>query len=364
MNVDLPAVNVLSLCSGYGGIDLGIRLAIPQARTRCYVEIEGTAAKILAARIADGSLDDAPLWSNLKTFDGKPWRGVVDILVGGYPCQPFSCAGKQLGAKDPRHLWPHIARIVREVQPEWCFFENVDAHLRLGGHEVFEELDRMGYGVACGLFSAEEVGAPHRRLRLFILAHKHRAGAVEDASRLIGPRQERQDSGRRRGIREAADGLADSRNGLLPLARRRSRGRAGTGSAGTEMADAGRMPEHESGKPCHEESTGQRRHQSLRGRTLVADSPEPRSPQLYPGERDEEECAAVVGRSWPAFPPGPNDLAAWKELLAFDPTLEPALCGPADGAASRVDQLRALGNGCVPLVVAHAYRTLRQAFPS
>lgn len=104
----LPAFNVLSLCSGIGGLDLGLRLALPQARTVCYAEREVYPAAVLAARIADGALDDAPIWSDLRRFDGQPWRGVVDCIIGGYPCQPFSLAGKRLGTRDPRFVWPHI----------------------------------------------------------------------------------------------------------------------------------------------------------------------------------------------------------------------------------------------------------------
>jgi site-specific DNA-cytosine methylase len=91
--------------------------------------------------------------------------------ITGYPCQPFSAAGKRGGAADPRHLWPEVARIVRECAPEWVFLENVAGHVTLGLETVLRELWRMGYTPAAGLFSAAEVGAPHQRLRIFILAH-------------------------------------------------------------------------------------------------------------------------------------------------------------------------------------------------
>jgi DNA (cytosine-5)-methyltransferase 1 len=127
----------------------------------------------------DGSLDEAPIWSDVRTFRGIQWRGKVDIIAGGYPCQPFSCAGKQEGAGDPRHLWPAIKRIVEDVRPSLCFFENVPNHLNLGFREVCEDLWGMGFGVEAGIFSAEEVGAPHLRKRLFILAHTDRRGREE-----------------------------------------------------------------------------------------------------------------------------------------------------------------------------------------
>jgi DNA (cytosine-5)-methyltransferase 1 len=124
----------------------------------------------------EGTLDDAPLWSDLRTFDGKPWRGIVDCIIGGYPCQPFSYAGKKLGEHDPRHLWPDIYRIIRECEPTWCFFENVEGHVRLGYFDIVRpSLERLGYHVEEEIVEASEVGAPHRRRRLFILAGKQSA---------------------------------------------------------------------------------------------------------------------------------------------------------------------------------------------
>ena len=162
----------LSLCAGAGGLDLGLHLAIAGYRTVCYVERESYAASTLVGRMENAALDCAPVWDDVASFDGKAWRGMVDIIHGGYPCQPFSVAGRKLGDKDPRHLWPHIARIVREIKPPVCFFENVGGHLRLGFEQVADDLHRMGYRVKAGLFTAAEVGAPHKRERLFILAYR------------------------------------------------------------------------------------------------------------------------------------------------------------------------------------------------
>ena len=85
---------------------MGIKLAVPNARTILFVERESYACEVLATRMQEGSLDCAPVWTDIRTFDGKPWRGVVDCVVGGYPCQPFSFAGKRAGENDERHLWP------------------------------------------------------------------------------------------------------------------------------------------------------------------------------------------------------------------------------------------------------------------
>ena len=170
--MDTPqTITHVSVCAGYGGIDLGLKRAIPDLRTVAFSEIEGYACANLVAKMEAGLLDAAPIWTNLKTFPWSEFRGKVDILSGGYPCQPFSAAGKRLGTEDPRHLWPFIADGIRLMQPRLCFFENVEGHVSLGLRAVIEELGSLGYETTWGIFSASEVGAPHQRKRIFILAH-------------------------------------------------------------------------------------------------------------------------------------------------------------------------------------------------
>ncbi len=168
-NVDSHPQSILSLCAGVGGLDLSLRLALPASQTICYVENEAYCCEVLASRMEEGFLAQAPIWTDLKTFDGRAWRGKVDIVTAGYPCQGFSVAGRRLGAADPRHLWPEVARVISECEPRIVFLENVSNHLRLGFRSVAEDLRRMGYKVAATLLRAEEVGASHRRERLFIL---------------------------------------------------------------------------------------------------------------------------------------------------------------------------------------------------
>lgn len=166
----------LSLCAGYGGLDLGLHIAEPLYRTVGFVERESHAAATLVARMEDQALAPAPIWDDLRTFDGRPWRGRVHIVSAGYPCQPFSAAGKRGGDTDPRHLWPTVARIVDEVEPELVFCENVEGHLSLGFADVVRSLHGLGYSVKAGLFTAREAGASHRRRRLFLLAYADRGG--------------------------------------------------------------------------------------------------------------------------------------------------------------------------------------------
>ncbi|MEO0496268.1 MAG: DNA cytosine methyltransferase [Pseudomonadota bacterium] len=215
-------LNGIALCAGVGGLELGLHIAEPEFRTVCYVEREVFPAATLVARMADKAMDNAPIWSDVKTFDGRPWRGKVHILAGGYPCQPFSAAGKQRGAADPRHLWPDFSRIIDEIRPEWCFFENVEGHLDLGATDVVKDLSRLGYSVKAGLFSAREVGASHLRRRLYIVAHasevhlyqqcghRDRAGWTEAESRC---KSDWQTSGLRAGGSNVDDDM-DANTGL------------------------------------------------------------------------------------------------------------------------------------------------------
>lgn len=176
----------LALCAGVGGLELGVSLAAPRVRTICFVEREAYAAAILVARMRDGALDPAPIWSDVATFDAVPWRGVVDIVTAGYPCQPFSAAGNRAGVNDRRHLWPHIERIVRDAEPLHVFAENVADHLSNGFDVIARSLGAMGFRVAATLHTAAEHGAPHRRERLFWLATR------DDPSALLADADEQQ----------------------------------------------------------------------------------------------------------------------------------------------------------------------------
>ena len=123
-------MNGLAVCAGYDGIGLSVSLVCPEYRTVCYVEREAYAAAILAAKMGDGSLAPAPIWDDLGTFDGRRWRGVVDIVTAGLPCQPYSSAGKRLGHADERAIWPRFLEVVEAVRAPLVFLENVPPFLR------------------------------------------------------------------------------------------------------------------------------------------------------------------------------------------------------------------------------------------
>ena len=163
--------NIISFCTGYGGIESGIRRAGVDVRTVCNVEIEVFVQANLVAKIEQKLMDDAPIYSDLKTFPARIFRGKVHGITAGYPCQPFSSAGKRKGEKDPRHLWPYIRRHIRAIGPSWVFAENVRGHTTMGLWRVLSDLEEDGYRTEWGLYSAEETGAPHQRIRCFILGY-------------------------------------------------------------------------------------------------------------------------------------------------------------------------------------------------
>jgi DNA (cytosine-5)-methyltransferase 1 len=165
----LPA---LSFCPGLRGLERGIERVIGKFEVAAYVEIEAFIVSNLVNQMEAGLLAPAPIWTDVKTFNARPFRGKIGLALGGYPCQPFSNAGKRGGINDSRHLWPYLRDIIEIAEPRGCFFENVAGHLSIGYDIVRRELQELGYAVKEGIFSAEEVGATHQRKRLFVLAIK------------------------------------------------------------------------------------------------------------------------------------------------------------------------------------------------
>jgi DNA (cytosine-5)-methyltransferase 1 len=164
----------LALFAGAGGGLLASRLL--GWRTICAVEAEPYRREVLLRRQRDGLLDVFPIWDDVRTFDGRPWRGLVDVISAGFPCQPFSTAGKRRGADDERNLWPETARIIREVRPPYAFLENVPGLLSGYFGRVLGDLAEMGYDAEWCVLGADDLGAPHHRKRVWILAYTQEAG--------------------------------------------------------------------------------------------------------------------------------------------------------------------------------------------
>ena len=326
-------------------------------RTVCFIERDSFAASTLVGRMEDQAVDRAPVWDDLKTFDGKPWCGVVDLITGGYPCQPFSVAGKRRGTRDRRHLWPDVFRVVREIRPSICFFENVPGHLRLGYARVRADLRSTGYTVTEGLFTAAEVGASHKRERLFILANReglfrqsiqrrqqdrflqsmanadcHRTGERHpgdsigsNAQAICQRRNQSSPENESSDTVESGGALANPKN-------RRCRGRSDC----RDDMERERIPLSEEQKRADPRSEA-----PGRGRSGLAHAKSQSRSQSETGNRRQmssggsAEIGIVNVDELPAWPPSPADAERWKKILTQHPHLAPAVEDSALSARDR-----------------------------
>jgi len=171
-------MNELALFAGAGGCILGGKLL--GWRTVCAVERDAYASQVLAQRQNDGILEAFPIWSDITTFDGKPWRGIVDVVSGGFPCQDISAAGKGAGIEGERSgMWKEMARIIGEVRPTYAFVENSPMLTTRGLGTVLADLASLGFDAEWGVISAAEVGGLHKRERIWVLATNNDCKYVE-----------------------------------------------------------------------------------------------------------------------------------------------------------------------------------------
>ena len=173
-------MNHASLFSGIGGFDLA-------AEWMGWKNVLHVERDPFCQRVLKHHFPNSQPFDDVKTFDGRPFRGRIDILTGGFPCQPYSSAGKRLGKDDERHLWPEMCRIISEVAPTFVVGENVRGLLNWNGGVVFEEvcadLEALGYEVWTGIIPAAGVGAPHRRDRIWFVAHAYGGADVRTSRR-------------------------------------------------------------------------------------------------------------------------------------------------------------------------------------
>lgn len=163
-------MRVLDLFSGIGGFSLGLERAGMQ--TVAFCEIEPYCRKILRKH-----WPYVPIHDDIRNLDGSQYRGTIDLICGGYPCQPFSVAGKQKGQQDNRHLWPSMLEIIQTCRPRWVIAENVTGHVRLGLDKVLFDLEASGYTSQPIIIPACAVNAPHRRDRVWVLGYTEHDGS-------------------------------------------------------------------------------------------------------------------------------------------------------------------------------------------
>lgn len=225
----------LALFAGAGGGILGGHLL--GWRTVCAVEWADYPRRVLLARQRDGILPRFPIWDDVQTFDGNQWRGRVDVVSGGFPCQDISAAGKGEGIDGARSgMWHHMARIIREVRPRFAFVENSPMLTSRGLGRVLGDLASMGYNAEWCVLGADDCEAPHIRKRIWICAHSNQVGrrrrreepeqtnSLLQPARLVGragpwqevPGQKSALLGMANGVANGVDRLAATGNGQVP----------------------------------------------------------------------------------------------------------------------------------------------------
>ena len=304
-------MNELALFAGAGGGILGGQLL--GWRTVCAVEWEQYPASVLCARQNDGLLPHFPIWDDVQTFDGKPWRGIVDVISGGFPCQDISCAGKGAGIEGQKSgMWKEFARIISEVRPQYVFVENSPMLTARGLGTVLGDLASMGFNAEWGVLSAADVGANHKRERIWVLAYSSNGEHTNSV----------------RGVNAEAICIPQEH-------------RTKWSGGGMSRGASGVVGDGKPGRLCDEKELAyadiQRSQWGIQNRGI--DSEGRKEPRI--------RCTTECGFEWN----GSGD-SYW--------ATEPNVGRVANGVAARVDRLKAIGNGQVPLCAATAFKLLKE----
>lgn len=319
-------MNELHLFAGVGGGILGGMLL--GHTCVCAVEIEPFCRRILLQRQRDGILPKFPIWDDVRTFDGRPWRGKIDCICGGFPCQDISVAGKGAGLDGARSgLWNEFARIIGEIRPKYAFVENSPMLAIRGLGRVLGDFSEIGYDARWLVMGADDVGAPHRRKRIWILAHARHGSGRGDFRR----------QGRGFcGWENAGIGECDTNQALRPS------------PTPATMADADGLRKQQ--PQGLDENFGRRIGDG--GFKDISDAEMPR--------RGGGVVRPPQGQSWRG---DTRAIPQWwqRDPADADGAAESQLGRVAYGVADRVHRLKAIGNGQVPLVAATAFNILRQS---
>jgi DNA (cytosine-5)-methyltransferase 1 len=311
-------VNELALFAGAGGGILGGKLL--GWRTVCAVEWEPYPASVLCARQNDKVLETFPIWDDVQTFDGKPWRGIVDVVSGGFPCQDISAAGKGVGIDGERSgMWGEMARIIHEVRPRYAFVENSPMLTSRGLGRVLGDLASMGFDARWGVLGAADVGANHQRDRIWILA-KWRGQLSHTQHNRIRRWEQQQES-----IKKENESMANS-NSIGGRWRYECK-QSERNTSGESISFSSEIINEKMANTSSIRQQGQREYE-----------------QSF---NTEESC---------------NRKTNYVESIGSSDfwSIEPNVGRVADGVAARVHRLKAIGNGQVPLCAATAWRILSE----
>tara|TARA_Y100001937_G_scaffold121191_1_gene179608 strand:- start:2136 stop:3071 length:936 start_codon:yes stop_codon:yes gene_type:complete len=308
-------MNELHLFAGAGGGILGGQLL--GHTTVCAVEIEEYPRRVLLQRQRDGVLPKFPIWDDVCTFDGKPWRGTVDVICGGFPCQDISSAGRGAGIGGKRSgLWKEYARIIDEIRPKIVFAENSPLLRGRGLDVVLGDLSELGYDARWCVLGAWHVGAPHKRNRMWVLASDSSVYNSHSNNHARSSEQKRKHKRPEESVGGCSKQL-ESKPDVADPNLQRLQGDKLAGGSDTQ----GRQKQDEPVAKCREipNSSVTRLEGDVRGVSEGQGSPRP---------------------SW------------WAS--------EPSVGRMAHGVAHRVDRLKAIGNGQVPAVAATAWNILNE----
>ena len=330
-------MNELALFAGAGGGILGGQLL--GWRTICAVEWEPYAACVLAARQNDGLLPNFPIWDDVQTFDGRPWRGVAQVISGGFPCQDISIAGKGDGLDGERSgMWKQMARIICEVGPEYVYVENSPMLVSRGLGAVLGDLSSMGFDAKWGIVGAKDVGANHQRDRIWIVAHSNSNGwTTRKKSRSLGATVSEQQEGQDNSLNLEGTSSLPTTEDNVPDSQCLGR-QEGSSFRGASQNQESTNNLGDGSSPFAEGKLPNSMCNRLQGS---------RSDGLVEGQiglrrregRNEEQNIYGSDSSW------------W--------AIEPNLGRVAHGVDARVDRLKAIGNGQVPLCAATAWGLLK-----
>ncbi len=356
-------LRMLDLFSGIGGFSYAGEKLVGGYETVAFCEYDKHCQKVLRKHWPDTEIiDDVRELAN----DADRFRGLVDIVVGGYPCQPFSLAGVRRGDKDDRHLWPEMLRIIQAVRPTWVIGENVAGHISMGLDTVLSDLETEGYQARCFVIPAVAADAYHRRDRCWIIAHadsqgepvgpvnEQRVGRVvvgnaeHDGSFAATVRQSTKETGDN--IEEGSGKASKPEGTSRPRDSEEVARGAGAGAVGDAereqrgTAEAGRLDVDGSVL-----DRSQRREEADAVEGSGADVPNADSErsQGVGQKRDDEESAGLRGGE-----------ARWEKSF-WEP--EPAVGRVADGVSGRVHRLKQLGNSIVPQVAARILWAIKEA---
>ena len=350
----MAQLNTFHLFAGAGGGILGDVLLGHNPIGAC--EIEPYPRDVLLARQADGHLPDFPIWDDVATLDGNPWRGSVDVLCGGFPCQDISSAGKGAGITGERSgLWKEYARLIGEMRPRFVFAENSPLLRTRGLGVVLEDLAALGYNARWGIIGAGAVGAPHKRDRMWVLAHTRSTG-TRHTDRKTGDKNGRTSGEHVQTLRQAhgkngSDRVEPTSKSESNLAYANNDGNTTTeeSEGTTQGSDTGQtraQPTSESAGLCASRADG--------SMGWIADPAEvfDTTSQRGCGRDSSGEDAEDAGQ----LGSGEGENSSGME----EGNIKPLVGRVAHGVANRVDRLKAIGNGQVPQCAAVAFSILSE----